>query len=118
MNTFNTALVIDDDIDLCMLIKTMLSVDIKNIHCAHTIESAKEILAEVHPEVIFMDNNLPDGQGLQFIPYFKSVSPDSNIILISAFDNLTSEAIEAGADGFMEKPLSNSKITAILSRLG
>ena len=103
MKEFKTALIIDDDKDLCMLVKSMLVNHITDVHCVHSLEEGKKKVAELMPDLILLDNNLPDGQGLHFIPVIKSVSPASEIILVSAFDNLNNQALAAGANAFLEK---------------
>ena len=111
---FKSALVIDDDKDLCLLLKSFLETIITSVECADNLHSGLNAIAKLKPDVIFVDNNLPDGQSAHFIPQMKRISPASMIILISALDNFTENAKEFGADGFLPKPLTLDNIRNVL----
>lgn len=75
------------------------------------------MMQELRPEIIFLDNNLPDGQGVNLISDIKTQSPSSYIIFITAADNAKDEALYRGVDVFLEKPLTYSSILKALSGL-
>ncbi len=64
---FSSAVVIDDDVDLCLLVKAILYPSVSKITCVHSLEVGKNILNQINPDLIFLDNNLPDGQGIDLI---------------------------------------------------
>ena len=111
---YNSALVIDDDNDLCLLLKSLLETLMPSVYCADNLRSGLYTIAKHKPDVIFVDNNLPDGQSSDFISQMKTLSPRSVIILISAIDNFTENAKEFGADGFIAKPLTIDSIKQAL----
>ncbi|MFN8285718.1 MAG: response regulator [Chitinophagales bacterium] len=98
-------LIIDDDRDLCFLLKNILQSKVEDVNIATTLEEGKQILSSQKPDVIFLDNNLSDGQGVKHISQFKSIVPEAKIILISAMHNTKEKALEHGADAFVEKPI-------------
>ena len=108
-------LIIDDDDDLCQMLKAILSESFDNIQYTHNLEMGKKLLSEVLPDVIFLDNNLPDGQGLSLVKFIKETLPAARVILITAMDNSKEEALQSGADIFLEKPLTH---TSIFNALG
>ena len=110
MKTYNTALIIDDDQDLCLTLKSVLNRTIPSIHFAHTIAQGKKSFKAISPDVIFLDNNLPDGQGLHIIKELRQERPLATIILISALDITKNKAIEYGANSFLEKPFTMASI--------
>jgi two-component system OmpR family response regulator len=110
------ALIIDDDEDLCQMLKAILGSKFSTIKLAHTLESGKKLINQLVPDVIFLDNNLPDGSGISLIKDIKGVLPSSTIILITAMDNFREQAIEYGADVFLEKPLTYTSIVNALSK--
>jgi two-component SAPR family response regulator len=112
---YNSALVIDDDNDLCLLLKSLLETVITSVDCADNLQSGFRAIDTLRPDVIFVDNNLPDGQSSGYISRMKEISPASVIILISAIDNFTENAKEFGADGFIAKPLTMESITRALN---
>lgn len=71
-------------------------------------------IEEIHPDWIFLDNNLPDGKGINVIEQIKQ-SHSSRVIMMSAMSNLKEEAFRRGVDYFMDKPISFVEIRRILS---
>lgn len=108
-------LIIDDDQDLCFLLKNILQPKVEAVNVATTLEEGKELLARQKPDVIFLDNNLPDGQGIKYIPHFKNIAPEAKIVMISAMPNAKEKAIENGADAFVEKPIVIATINQFFS---
>jgi two-component system, OmpR family, response regulator len=84
--TFEDVLVIEDDNDIGTLIYEILL--IKNIHTfiVHSLKQAKIILEKIIPFIIFLDNKLPDGFGIDFIDYLKNKCPDAHILMMTGFD--------------------------------
>jgi len=106
------ALIIEDEIDICYLLSTILKN--KNIHSyyVNTLAEANTVLKTQHPEIIFLDNHLPDGIGVDFINQIKKSSPASKIILITAYDTAADrmKATTEGVDFFIAKPFTRDTI--------
>lgn len=114
MNLYKSALIIDDDRDLCLLLKAMLTPAIPNVSYVHTLQNGRHKLETIQPDIVFLDNNLPDGRGIDFIEELKSILPGARIIMISAMGGLKSEAYKYGVDVFIEKPLTASNLKKAL----
>ena len=114
---FSSAVVIDDDVDLCLLVKAILYPSVSKITCVHSLEVGKNILNETNPDLIFLDNNLPDGQGIDLIREIKAARPRAIVIMISALDNIKQKALDEGADLFIEKPLSHKVLKEVIHTL-
>ena len=106
------ALIIDDETDICYLLSTLLKQ--KNIPARHvnSLVEAKSALADYNPDIIFLDNHLPDGLGMNFIEFIKTNHPSTKIVMITAHDTPAdrSKAISLGADQFIGKPFSREII--------
>ena len=76
--------IIDDEKDLCQLMKTYLSELDYEVHYAYTLSTGLDLLQEINPDVLFIDNNLPDGLGWDKMPFFIEKYPQCKINLISA----------------------------------
>ena len=111
---YKNALIIDDDSDICVMLKSVLGNVIEKVHFTHTLASGKKMLSTLQPDLIFLDNNLPDGQGINLVEEIKSNSPSSTIIFITASRSSGDKALESGADAFLEKPLTYSSIFEVL----
>jgi two-component system, OmpR family, response regulator len=98
--------IIDDERDLCHLIKTFLSDLDCDVYMAHTLDSGLDVLQNITPDVIFMDNNLPDGLGWERLHQLKERFPACKINLISAYHSTPVELPEnPGNIAIIEKPL-------------
>lgn len=98
--------IIDDEQDLCHLIKTFLSDLDYDVYMAHTLDSGLDVLQNITPDVIFMDNNLPDGLGWESLHQINERFPDCKINLISAYDSMKVVLPEnPGNISVIEKPL-------------
>ena len=54
-------LIIDDEKDLCLLIKAYLSRKNCDVHTAYTLSEGLMQVDQFLPDILFLDNNLPDG---------------------------------------------------------
>jgi DNA-binding response OmpR family regulator len=106
------ALIVEDEIDICFLLTGILKK--KNLHSAfvNNIHEAKDLLSIREPFIIFLDNNLPDGYGVDFIGQLKQEHPSTRIIMITADDTIANKdkALDAGADFFIGKPFTRETI--------
>ncbi len=114
------ALIIDDEVDICYLLKGILRY--KNIQSEYvtSLTAAKNKVIEQAPSVIFLDNYLKDGFGIENISYFKSKYPNCKLVMITAHDtaNDRERAYSAGADFFIGKPFTRDIILKTIEKIG
>jgi two-component system, OmpR family, KDP operon response regulator KdpE len=108
-------LIIDDEKELCILLENFLSKKSRAIDYSNSLENGLQKFKEMNPDLLILDHNLPDGNGIDNISLFKKLNNSLRIIIISAMSNLKSEALEKGADYFIEKPISFSQLKNILA---
>jgi two-component system OmpR family response regulator len=106
------ALIIDDEIDICYLLSSILKNKDVLPEYVNSLSEATTALAKSIPAIIFLDNHLPDGMGIDFIRYIKKNFPETKIVMITAYDNSSdrNKALQLGADGFIGKPFSRDVI--------
>ncbi len=113
------ALIIDDEVDICYLLKGILRH--KNIQADHvtSLQEAKNFLREAAPPVIFLDNHLSDGLGMDYIHPLKQQYPSSKIIMITAHDTAhdRERAYQEGVDYFISKPFTREIILKTLEKI-
>jgi DNA-binding NtrC family response regulator len=114
------ALIIDDEEDICYLLGSLLNKRHIRSKYVNTLRDAANILELNDPEIIFLDNHLPDGMGLNFIGYIKRFHPLTKIVMITAYDTVSDKqkAFKEGVDYFMGKPFSKEKVNTIMENLG
>ncbi|WP_170357162.1 response regulator [Ruegeria arenilitoris] len=115
-----TILVVEDSRYACDAMRLMCLHSGARIRRADCLRSARRHLQIYRPSVIVVDMGLPDGSGADLIAELNAVSPRISVILgMSGDDCAETLALQAGADGFLAKPL-NSLISfqrAILENL-
>ncbi len=79
----------------------------------NSIIEAQDLLAIKYPYILILDNNLPDGSGVDFIRNIKISHPLMRIIMITADDTFANKnnALKAGADFFIGKPFTRDIIS-------
>ncbi len=85
MSDSKKILIIDDETDLCLLLKEYFLRKSYDVIISHTLKDGKAQLSSKKPDILFLDNNLPDGTGWQDAPSFAENFPGTYIVLISAF---------------------------------
>ena len=100
-------LVVDDEPDMRMLLKLMLSVDprLQPHHDASTSDDAIRLLDTIQPALIVLDHGLQGSSmsGLQVAPILKARVPDAKILLFSAFDMSRHVSEEPAVDVYLQK---------------
>ena len=118
-SVYSNVLIVDDEPDICFLFDRILHKRNLRTGYANNLEEAARALYADRPSLVFLDNNLPDGQGIDFIPYLKLHYPDTRVIMVTANDSASEKikAFQKGADGFLSKPLSLDLINRTLDTI-
>ncbi len=116
-----SALVVDDDMDFCTIVREMLKWRGFETRVAYSAADALSKLRHMQPQVMLVDIMMPAVDGLQLIRKIRSDSKFANtrIIVITAraiMDMLVASK-EAGADSFLTKPVSLDELTLAIDRL-
>jgi two-component system OmpR family response regulator len=113
------ALIVDDEDDVCYLLSAILKNRNLQPTYVSTISDAKRVLMEDIPSIIFLDNHLPDGFGINFIDEIKSLYPHVKIVMITAHDTTADKdkAYLEGVDQFIGKPFTRDVVFRTLENL-
>ena len=114
-----TAMIIDDDDDLGQILSAILETRKVHALAVNTLDEAEGYLAYMKPTVIFLDNNFPDGLGINFIRKIKSFDEEIKIIMMTADSSswIREKAVEEGVNYFLRKPFSKKAIDLVLDKL-
>jgi DNA-binding response OmpR family regulator len=105
------ALVVEDNSDMCLLLDIMLNGKDVELDHVKNLTAAQEYLLKEQPQIIILDNKLPDGYGIDFITYVKKKYAGIKIIMISGYDASAEDvALENGADIFLQKPFTRDQL--------
>jgi two-component system, OmpR family, response regulator len=118
-NNSHTALIIDDESDICFLLSNILRNYNLEVQFVNSINEGKSYLRKNNPEVLFLDNHLPDGYGVDFISYVKKEHAGIKIVMVTAHDTPEDrkKALSEGADVFISKPFSASEIKKAIQQV-
>lgn len=111
-------LIVEDEPELAQSLSQFAESEGHICEVASTLSTALAMV-DNHYDVIILDLNLPDGNGLDVISKVKGKSETTGIIIISARDSLNHkiEGLELGADDYLTKPFHMSELNARLKSL-
>ena len=106
-------LVVDDDLNICELLRLYLTKDGYNVVVANDGQSAVSIFQEENPALVLLDVMLPKLDGWQVCREIRKFS-ETPIIMLTAkgevFDRVL--GLELGADDYVVKPFDTKEIVA------
>lgn len=112
-------LIIDDEVDICYLLKGIMR--LRNIEADYvtTLAEADIKLQKTNPSIIFLDNHLSDGMGMDHVRRFKKEYPSASIVMITAHDTPVDreKAYKEGVDFFIGKPFNRETIFKTLEKI-
>jgi len=83
---------------------------------ATTGQEAVNAYAAVAPDIVAMDITMPDLDGIEATRRIMAVSPDARIVIVTSHgqEQMVMDAIEAGAKGYILKPVKPEKLKETL----
>src|SRR5262245_22593696 len=112
-------LVIDDDLETCNFLTEIFAEEGWEVASSQTAETARDAVENTHFDLIVSDINLGGRtSGVALLKEFKTISPDSEVILISGFGTLETavEAVREGAFDYISKPFNVNEVIATARR--
>lgn len=108
-------LVVDDDVNICELLKLYIEREGYEVYEAHSGKKALELFREVTPDIVLLDLMIPDMDGFQVCRDIRKVS-DIPVIMITAKDETFDKVLglELGADDYIVKPFEPKEVIARL----
>lgn len=78
-----------------------------NYECAHveSVQDARDIVKQFSPDIVLLDMRLPDGNGLDLLPFF--VAKNAMVIVMTAHGEISDavNAMKQGAVDYLKKPI-------------
>src|SRR5437870_3607797 len=114
-------MIADDDPELRSALAEVLSAepDLEVIGTAVDAESAIELACRERPDAALVDVKMPGGGGLRVLREVSTCSPETRVIVLSAFEDRSTvlEMLRAGAVGYLVKGTSADKIVQAIERV-
>ena len=115
-----TVLIVDDSIYMRSLIKSTLEDNgYKVVGEAHNGETAIDQALELKPDLITLDNILPDMMGFEILKVIKGEGLQSKIIMVSAVGQQTvvNKGVELGASEYIVKPFTPDDLMKVVDKV-
>jgi len=111
-------LAIDDEPAMIEWLKILLEHEGYEVRTAMIGTRGEELFKSWKPEVVLTDMILPDIDGLELLRRCKQQSPDTEVIVITGHGSVSKavEAMKAGANGFVEKPVEPDHLLAAVAK--
>lgn len=112
-------LIIEDETELSESIVTYLTSEGHLCEYAFTLDTAAEKISLYEYDIILVDLNLPDGNGIRIIKNLKETGFTGGIIIVSARDTLDDRilGLNTGADDYLVKPFHLAELNARIKSL-
>lgn len=111
------AVIIDDEINNQELISNLLKSYAENVQVvglANSVDSSYKAINEHHPDLIFLDIQMPDGTGFDLLKKFEKIN--FKIIFVTAHQEFAIEAFKYSALDYLLKPLSPANLLAAVKK--
>jgi len=115
-------LIVEDEIELLNVTCGYLQKEDFICEAAASFFEAEDKLISYQYDVVILDINLPDGNGLELLKLIKSKSPETGVLIVSAKNSLDDKlkGLDLGADDYITKPFHlaelNSRVNSLLRR--
>ena len=111
--TRNLVLVIDDDVQLCELLKDYLARFDYAMVAAHDGRSGLSLINKRHPDLVVLDVMIPQLDGFEVLREIRKESK-LPVIMLTARGELTDKVVglELGADDYLAKPFEPRELVA------
>ena len=101
-------LIIDDEIDYCTIMKSYFQEKNYEVFLAYTLREGLQMLERISPDILFLDNNLPDGKGWSYVESIVEKFPHLKLYLASAYYRQSDFSSPSSNVVVWEKPFSLS----------
>ncbi len=118
-NSRNKVIIIDDDVASIEKLSDILSdyPDLEVVGSAGMCRSGRDLVAEVKPDLLFLDIELPDGNGIDFINTINKISADTYIVMFTGFyKEHEEETFKSGEPDYLLKPIDELELNKVIKR--
>lgn len=108
-----SAILVDDEFHAIENLKRLIGLHCPFIHVAGTAYETGEaaaLIAELQPDIVFLDIKMPGGNTLETIA--TTLPPQTLVIFVTAYDEFALRAIKLGALDYLLKPVDPAELTA------
>ncbi|WP_457639562.1 diguanylate cyclase [Persephonella sp.] len=107
-----TVLYVEDEEAIRDVFSLLLKRYVKELYMASNGKEGLEVFIEKRPDIVISDIRMPVMDGLQMAEKIKEISPETHILLITAFSDIDylKKALEIGVEGYIMKPVDKTSL--------
>ena len=111
-------LIVDDERDLCKILTQVFHENGYLADTTFTVSEAIENIKNAHYNVMITDMKLPDRSGIELLEMVEKNSPNTAVIIITAFPETETaiRALNSGVFGYLTKPFNNKELLSAVDR--
>ena len=112
------ALIVDDEIQACENLESFIkeiNPNFEIIGFAHSTKEAEEIINAQKPNVVFLDIQMPNETGIEFLKRIENVSFET--VFVTAYDEYAIKAFKLNAIDYVLKPINKQYLEKTLARI-
>ena len=116
-----TVLVVDDEMNLTLAMRRLLSAEGYRTETANSGEEALHKAKESHYDIVFLDVNMPGMNGLETFVKLGQAAPESAVVMITGYGKTLKAVIEEarslGVRAVIDKPFKINQITEAIREI-
>lgn len=109
-------LVIDDEKDICNVLKKVLTLDGYTVFTALDGVSGLKIVKEKRPDIILLDLKMPKMDGIEVLRHIKKIDKNIVVVIITGYGTMDTArmAMKLGAFDYITKPIDLEYVKAVI----
>ena len=110
-------LMVEDSASLAAVYQAYLQDDPYRVLTADSLGGARDALGSFQPDIVLLDIELPDGNGMDFLADVGQLRAPPRVIVMTAHgsSDLAEEAVRRGASDFLTKPFDAARLRVTLA---
>lgn len=112
-------LVVDDEPEIRGILQEILQDEDYTVTTAENAARARELYRKVRPDLVLLDIWMPDLDGISLLKEWMQAGHRAAVVMMSGHGNVETavEAVQLGAQDFIEKPLSTGRLLSTVARV-
>ncbi len=108
-------IIVDDDPLVRDVLRDLLnnSGEVSVVGEAGSVAQSRQLLAQLKPEVVFLDIGLPDASGFELLPL---LGPETSVVIVTSAEEYAVHAFDSDAVDYLLKPVSAERLQRALKR--
>ncbi len=105
-------LIVDDDVTFCLMLKELLRKHHYQVSTAFSPEDVKRLVHQEFYDIVLTDLRMPNVSGMDLIVMIKFESPETQIIMMTGYANISTaiQSIKHGAFNYIPKPFQPEEL--------